>query len=62
VAVQVLAVANEFNARKLVSSTTGARGATRPASAQIEVQLPRAILADTMFSLLEYKPIGQKLR
>lgn len=30
--------------------------------AQSEVQLPRAVLADTIFSLLEHKPIGQKLR
>ncbi len=56
---QVLAVVSDYNARKLAS---GAIPASTPASAQSEVQLPRAILADTMFSLLEYKPMSAKLR
>ncbi len=56
---QVLTIANDFNARKSEKSVLAVSSL---ASAQSEVHLPRAILADTMFSILEYKPISQELR
>ncbi|BDA45482.1 probable thyroid adenoma-associated protein homolog [Coccomyxa sp. Obi] len=54
---KVLIIADDFNVRRLERSALAVSSL-----AQSEVQLPRAILADTMFSLLEYKPISQELR
>jgi hypothetical protein len=53
---QVLEYAAQYRARKRASEGGDSH------AAQAEAQLPRAILADMMFSVMEYKPMQSKLR